>query len=439
MPTLNKIHAKITAVCSKPVFAHGIDTLGLIIALAATLPAHGAGTDSTMHRRWGLDINVSPGHAIAADSYEKKWLKGRFAMAASVGVRHVALPRDSDAYAAVFGYPVIAANVKYNWNHGVTMHREQDADWGLLQPVDYTSRMGNAVSVYGTFERPFFRHRRWQAGYSLSFGVGYTQSKYNTYDAIDNELIGSRWLIYFGAALHATYHVSRDWGVRAGIDFYHHSNGALNRPNKGANVVAPSVGLVYEPYYEDLLSGGRTTTLPPFKRFTFAELAVSAGAKTLNEDWQRTQFGTPPGAPGYRTSRFKLYAAYSIQASVMRRYARQYASGGGIDVFYATYASRVAEIDRTEHPDQKHSPWSVGLSAKHRVYYHNLSLDMALGFYLHRAMGHNARQVETPYYEHIGLHYSFPSMHHVSIGINVKAHKTKADYTEFQVAIPVRL
>ncbi len=406
--------------------------LGLLVAISA----HASDGDSTRLHRFGVELSGMSGSVIAADSYEKKWLKGKRSAAFGVALRYASLPQDSDAYAEDFGHPVLIGGLKYGLNHGVTMHREQDPDWGQLVPVDYTSRMGNILTLYAAFERPLLRTRRWQADYTFSFGTGWSRSKYNTRDAIDNELIGSRWLIYFGAALHATYHFSADWGLRAGIEFYHHSNGALNRPNKGANVVAPSLAVVYEPFYESLVRARRQDRHQPFRRFSFVEVALGLGGKTLNEDWQLTQFQTAPSDPSYRTSHFRVYPTYSLQLSFLRRYARRWASGAGVDLFYGPYASRVEDIDLQQGHQLKHSPWSVGVAARHRVYYHHLSLDMSLGYYLYRHMGDNARLVETPYYERIGLHYSFPSLHHLTIGIDVKAHKTKADYTEIVVSYP---
>ena len=89
--------------------------------------------------------------------------------------------------------------------------------------------------------------------------------------------------------------------------------------------------------------------------------------------------------------------------------------------------------------DEKHSPWSVGIAVRHEAYYHNLSLDMALGVYLYRHMGANAREIEQPYYERIGIFYTFPRLAGLRVGASVKAHRTKADLTEVIVAIPFRL
>lgn len=393
-------------------------------------------------RHFGCEVSVLPGRVIAADPYAKKWLKNKNALALRAGFRYSTLPQDSDEYARDFGYPTFVLGMQYGLNHGVTMHRDKGTTWGLLEPVDYTSRLGNMMTLYGTFERPVLRSRRWQGDYTLSVGVSYSNSKYNTHDAIDNELIGSRWLIYFGAGVHATYRIAENWGLRGGLDFYHHSNGATNRPNKGANMVAPSIGVVYDPFGGKEIDSGKTGTGPSrgsFKPYSFLEVATRMGMKTLHEDWQLTQFRTPPGDPDYRTSRFKRYLTYSFHASILRRYARRWASGVGVDVYRVSYTRRVEEIERADGIDSKLDPWSFGVSGKHRVYYHNLSLNLSLGCYLHRKLGDNAKQVESFVYEHVGIHYSFPRLNRFSVGIGIKAHNTKADCLEVTAAYPVVL
>ena len=52
------------------------------------------------------------------------------------------------------------------------MHR--DEPWGEARPVDYTSKLGNILTLYSTFNRPLYRSRRWQWGYYLGTGIGYT-------------------------------------------------------------------------------------------------------------------------------------------------------------------------------------------------------------------------------------------------------------------------
>lgn len=409
----------------------------ILACLCVPLPARAAGDDTLRH--WGVEAKFMPAKEIAADEYMKKFLRGRDAYSVGVEWRWSPLPADSDAFAADYGYPTVGIGMRYDWNHGVTLHRTADPSWGLLEPVSYTSRLGNAVSLYAAFARPLFRTRRWEADYELQFGVGYNNHKYNTYDNIDNELIGSRWMIYFNAGLHATWRFADNWGLRAGVEFYHYSNGALNRPNKGANAAGPTVAVVCYPYYGQVADRSARRMHFPFMRYWYLNFTLGAAAKTMNEDWQKTQFRTSPGEPRYRTDRFRLHAAWSAQADLMYRYARRWASGIGVDLFYGSYASHIADMDLADGYDLPHSPWSWGIAARHEVFWHQFSLAMALGVYLYREMGNNARQIETPYYERIGLHYTFRRLRSLQVGLNIKAHKTKADYTEIVIGMPVRL
>lgn len=409
--------------------------LTIIAVISLLFMTAKAQEDSIKH--WGAEVEFLPGKAINMDEYQKKWMKGNNNYTFGIRVNYISHPCDSDDFAADYDYPTISAGIRYSRNNNITMHRNADEAWPLIEPVDYDSRMGDIITFYGMFSRPFFRTKRWEADYSLAFGVGYSNEKYNTHNAIDNELIGSRWLIYFGAGLHATYRVAANWGLKAGLEFYHHSNGALNRPNKGANILAPSVALCYYPYMESLTNSGEYRP-SRFNKYWYCNFTLGVGGKTLLEDWQKTQFETAPGEDGYRTDKFKFHAAYSMQIDVMCRYARRWASGIGADIFYGTYSSYIEDMDRQQGHTISHSPWSVGIAAKHNVYYHNISLAMSLGYYLYREMGHNASINEKPYYERIGLHYTFPSLGGLTIGCNVKAHLTKADLTEFVISYPIK-
>ena len=57
---------------------------------------------------------------------------------------------------------------------------------------------------------------------------------------------------------------------------------------------------------------------------------------------------------------------------------------------------------------------------------------------IYRHMGDNARQVETPCYECIGLHCAIQKLGGLSVGIDVKAHYPKADYTEVIIDWPIK-
>ena len=213
--------------------------LMLTLAFWPTATVKGADADSLRH--WGYGFVLHPNWQLPLDEWVRDWLYDKEAIAVNVEAIHSALPADSSAIDADFGYPTIAVGLRYGYNHGVTMQKPRT--------TEYFSHLGNTLTLYGTFSRPFFRSRHWEADYALGTGLGYSSLVYNKTDDIDNELIGSHLSIYFNAGFHLTYHPVPEWGVKAGVEFCHHSNGALGRPNKGANSVGPSLALVYTPYY----------------------------------------------------------------------------------------------------------------------------------------------------------------------------------------------
>ena len=403
---------------------------------AADLSFSPQDNDSTHHV--GFSLSAMPARLIVMDSWQRKWQRNKQSFSLAAEVNYSATPNDSNAFASDYNYPIFGFGLKLSRND-VTMHRSPDPAWGMAQEVDYDSRLGNLTTAYATFTRPLYRDRHWMFDYMLGAGISWGKHKYNNPDNIDNELTGSRFLVYFTGGAHATYRFARDWGVSAGVEFFHHSNGALNRPNKGANFLGPMVALRYMPYYSSVDDRQTNIIRKPFEKRLYANLTLGIGGKTLNEDWQLTQFHTHPDSANYRTNRFHFYTAYSAQADLMYRYARRWASGVGADLFYGTYADRVEAIDQQAGNDVKHSPWSVGLAFKHHVYYQNWSAAMSVGYYLYRHMGVNAKEIEKPYYERIGIHYTFPALRGLTIGFNIKAHLTKADLTEFIVSYPIEL
>jgi hypothetical protein len=392
----------------------------------------------------GYSVFVLPQWQIAMDEYERKWLRDKFAFSFGAELNYRALPSDNDAFAEDYNYPTLSAGLKLSLNNGVTMRRTADSSWGKAQMVDYDSRLGDMVTLYGSFTRPLLRRGRWELNYMLRAGVGYGPFIYNKKDNIDNELIGSAFNIYFGAGITASYQITSDLAITAGLLYGHHSNGALARPNKGENHFGPMVGvrsLPTAPAPHTAPEGDTNVCRQGIGAVggAYLDFRLGLGGKTLLEDWQKTQFYTEPGEPDYRTEDFHFYMSYSASAAFMYRYARRWASGIGADVYYGTYYKHVRDLDEAAGRTVPHSPWSIGISARHEVYYHNLSLDLALGIYLHRQMGSNAKEVEQPYYERVGVFYTFPKLGHLKIGASVQAHRTKADLTELQVSFPVRL
>lgn len=393
--------------------------------------------DSLSIAKMGIEFRYIPAQTLTLDKEPRIWTKTKdtHSWAAQINVTPT-----KNAYAHDYNYPTFSFGLRYHLNHGTTMHR--DDPWGEAQPVNYTSKLGNFLTLYGTFNRPLYRSKHWQWGYYLGTGIAYTSLKYNQKNDIDNEYIGSHLNIYFNAGLYGQVKIAKEWSVKGGLDFAHHSNGAMARPNKGANYLGPFVGLIYEPQQDTSPIVKRNTeATQPFQKYWFTEFTLGLGGKTLLEEWLQTQFNTPQGQPDYRKEHFTYYGAYSFHTHLLYRYARRWASGVGVGLFYGEYAHRIARMDKENgHTDEKHSPWSASIEARHEVYYGNVSVRLTLGYYLYRHMGYSANHgLEYPYHEQVGVFYSFPKLKGLTLGFSVNAHATKADFTELQLSIPVRL
>ena len=393
--------------------------------------------DSLSIAKMGIEFRYIPAQTLTLDKEPRIWTKTKetHSWAAQINVTPT-----KNAYAHDYNYPTFSFGLRYHLNHGTTMHR--DDPWGEAQPVNYTSKLGNFLTLYGTFNRPLYRSKHWQWGYYLGTGIAYTSLKYNQKNDIDNEYIGSHLNIYFNAGLYGQVKIAKEWSVKGGLDFAHHSNGAMARPNKGANYLGPFLGVVYEPEKETTkVAKGHILPKDPFQKYWFTEFTLGIGGKTLLEDWQQTQFETPQGHPDYRREQFAFYGAYSFHTHLLYRYARRWASGVGFGLFYGDYANRVTQHDKEHgYTGEKHSPWSLSIEGRHEIFYGNMSVRVSLGYYLYRHMGYKSRNgLERPYHEQVGVFYSFPKLKNLTLGFSVNAHATKADFTELQITMPVRL
>ena len=397
----------------------------------------GAVDVSPLSKHSTLEFGTSVGKVLAVDRYQKQWLHETKMHSIQIGWRHCTTPDETDDFASEYGYPEWALHLMWGNYSGVKMKKQPSPDWGLLEPVDYASNMGHLVALYGSFSRPIQRFRRWDWGYALETGLAYNTRPYCRRNNIDNELTGSHLLFYFGTSLYATLRLNERWSARADLAFRHVSNGALNRPNKGANSFAPNLSLQYHLDETADFSTKTPYSTSSFSPHNYYVAAFSLGGRTLLEEWVRTQYSVPPTDPEYRRDDFDFHPTYNLQLDAMRRYSRRWASGIGADLFYMPYVGKLRRHDAIYHPNKanQHHRLSAGLALKHEAFYGRLSMYVHLGVYLFRRTGYFQTVDETPYYERIGVRYRLPfDQNRWSVAVGIKARKTKADFSEITLS-----
>ena len=310
------------------------------------------------------------------------------------------------------------------------------------RPINYDSRCGTSFAAYVSFRRSFFRtNSGWSADYTLSNGIGYNTHIYDRFTNVDNIMLGSRLSVYFDVAFALNYR-HRQCEFFIGPEFRHFSNGGIVRPNKGINKLGVGAGMRYHLQPIDSIRLKRAHT--PFEnKMVYLNFAYSSGIRAAQGEWlyDANNFiwkSNDVENVKYGKDGYQVYFYHLVSADLMCRYARRYASGIGLDVIYEPY-NREIEVQNDKVDRSNLSKWSLGVAAKHEVFFRRLSMQIALGWYLSRPLNEVSNtDEEYPFYERVGLRYNLPIFNNrISIGYNIYAHLTKAYGTEVVIALKV--
>ena len=337
------------------------------------------------------------------------------------------------AYASDYNYPTLTFGLLVSDFNKVRLRYNP---YGT-RPIDYDSRCGTSFVLYGSFRRAFFRTQSgWSADYTFSNGIGYNTHIYNRFTNVDNVMLGSRLSVYFDVAFALNYRY-RQCEFFVGPEFRHLSNGGTVRPNKGINKLGVGTGVRY--YLQPFDSISLTRTRTPFEgKKVYLNISHANGIRASQGEWlydannfiwnKNDVENVRYGKDGYRMCYYHL-----LSTDLMCRYARRYASGIGLDALYEPYNLDIETQVKGERPKQVQ--WSLGLAAKHEVFFRRMSMQMAVGYYLSRLFNEYSNTTEEyPFYERIGLRYNLPILNNnISVGYNIYAHLTKAYGTELVI------
>lgn len=442
------------AMSARSLWAQNVDSIGV-------QPLQPQSYTSSLLRIDAVEVGGSLGNVLVMDQYQRAWTSGTSLSNVIFSLRHRTLSDSTDIFAHDYHYPTWGLSLQWANLSRATMQKPASSAWGQLQPVDYASHPGHLLALVGSFSRPLQRSTWGEWGYSIEEGFAFNTHPYNKKNNADNELTGSPLLFHFGASLYGELRLSSRFSLRVDLAFRHVSNGATYRPNKGANMWQPTLALQYELQHTSLKKGAMKSAIfehankrntmksgvfskssPNFCQFSphwFVHLEGNLGMRTLLEEWLRTQYSTSPTSPDYRTDHFKRYFVYNLQGDVMRRYARRWAVGAGLDVFALPYVDELRNYAPRHGEGRKYAPLSLGIALKHESYYQRLSSYVHVGYYLLRETGGLPSTDETPYYERVGLRYHFGNLSQglkhrgLTLSVGIKAHKLKADFAEIGI------
>ncbi len=97
---------------------------------------------------------------------------------------------------------------------------------------------GEPNALYGFIDIPFYRSKsKWSWIYGIGLGLAFNFNPYNPETNPDNGLIGSEKNVYIALTIEGRYQITPHWEAGLGAGFKHFSNGRIQMPNSGINVV----------------------------------------------------------------------------------------------------------------------------------------------------------------------------------------------------------
>ncbi len=296
---------------------------------------------------------------------------------------------------------------------------------------EYKSTIGQMLTFYTTFRRDLLRTRHWSAGYKMENGMGICTKPYDLHTNLQNIIIGSPLTVYVGLGFFLQYRPTSHWSIGIDGGFRHYSNGRLTQPNAGVNTldVGLRVGYTLRP---------DSVVRPPFvrvkdqswKRHLYADFSVQWSPQTIYGQYE-ADFHSPVEQ---RAEHYHLYSGVTLRGALMYHYRRKFASGIALDYTYVPYIDefRKADADCGYATDGPYSPHVLGIGLAHEAFWHDFSISMSVGYYLHRQQGVTETSFEKPYFETVGLRYYPPIAHRrLYLGYNIKASAFHASGMQF--------
>lgn len=275
------------------------------------------------------------------------------------------------------------------------------ARWGIgAMWLDAGSDMlGPAFRVLPYLALPVLPGERWQLEARVGWGLGVVRGPFDRVENFKQHAVGSR----LNLAVQLAACMRRSWGLHAleaGLALDHLSNGAMQRPNLGINVITLHTGYTHRFGGPAFRSAVRDSSWHGERLIIFA---------MANMGWNEAF----PVGSGRRP-------VLSLSASAYRRLSPKSAVGFGLDLFHKGSL-------RISAPELADSPAAGLLQAGVHVGYNMLLGGMALQFetgtYLHTPVPERAA-----IYTRVGMRQQLT--HRLFANLSLKSHFFVADHFE---------
>lgn len=308
-------------------------------------------------------------------------------------------------------------DMKLSWRNATNsymshLYRYPTFGLGFTSLLGDFPEIGRPQAFYGFFEIPFTypsSNRNFSLGYFTQIGLGFNLTPYDSIRNPLNQYIGSSLNAYIHFGFGGTYQLSDRVSLVSTIGLKHYSNGSIRKPNAGINLVPISLGIKSHLGKINPIPSNRPD-YPALDKRWFFNLALYTGFKNY-EIGERNYF------------RGGLGLNYLWEANYKFRL------GLGLDLFYAPGMAERNGGEQFSFRDQTSlaivGSWEWKLTER-------LFMPIGFGVYLYR---NELNQEVSGFYERIGFRYRLTES--LSAGLQIKAHKAKADFFEFTLGYTI--
>lgn len=283
---------------------------------------------------------------------------------------------------------------------------------GLFLGDFYTNELGNPLAAYGYFGIPIKRWKKLELYSEFQFGMAWNWNHYDSISNPKNTAIGSGFTVYLDLGINAFYPITENIDLGLGCSFTHFSNGGFERPNRGLNLVSPSVEVKY--HFKKRPDVRSIEKMPKIKNKS-------------NELYFMLGYGDHQIVEHEFDSNYFAVGGLGIYYSF--HHTNAFRSGPGVDL---NFVWGLTALDNGSHGPIGIDNLTVGLIYSPELVINRLRLTAGIGIYARHIQYGNFKQT----YQRLGARYFITD--NISAGINVRAiNFMLAEFLEFNVGYSI--
>jgi len=196
-----------------------------------------------------------------------------------------------------------------------------------------TQILGNANSIFSYSEFSVLRLKKSSFCLTPGIGIAYLNKPFEKNKNYLNFVIGSHFNARLSLSIIYEKYITKRLAIKIGTSLTHYSNGAVQKPNKGVNILSLNTTISF--YRNKETSDKLITNILEFKKYYEFSVICSSGIKRELPPWEKT------------------YYVSSIQFNLERNINDYFRFGIGTDFFYDQSTVRIRIKDGFENSKTK--------------------------------------------------------------------------------------